>query len=89
MCVMMLIRATADSEAGVMPSTELVEAMGRYNRELVDAGVRGGATSVCSWEACRGPGRTVAGGRFADNVQVGGGACGCGKSEILAGRWRG
>lgn len=39
MRVMVLIKATEESEAGVMPSTELIEAMGRYNAELVSAGV--------------------------------------------------
>ena len=39
MKVMVLVKATADSEAGVMPSTELLEAMGKFNEELVDAGV--------------------------------------------------
>ena len=39
MRVMVIVKATADSEAGVMPSTELLEAMGRYNEELVKAGV--------------------------------------------------
>jgi hypothetical protein len=36
---MVLVKATADSEAGVMPGTELFEAMGKFNQELVDAGV--------------------------------------------------
>ena len=36
---MMLIKATSESEAGVLPSRELVEAMGRFNQEMVDAGV--------------------------------------------------
>jgi hypothetical protein len=36
---MLLLKATADSEAGVMPSPELVAAMGRYNNELLQAGV--------------------------------------------------
>jgi hypothetical protein len=36
---MVIIKATADSEAGVMPSEELLADMGRYNAELVDAGV--------------------------------------------------
>lgn len=36
---MVMVRATADSEAGVMPSEELFAAMGRYNEELVKAGV--------------------------------------------------
>jgi len=39
MRVMVMVKATANSEAGVMPSTELLEAMGRYNEELVKAGV--------------------------------------------------
>lgn len=39
MRVMVLVKATADSEAGLMPSTELLEAMGRYNEELVEAGI--------------------------------------------------
>ena len=39
MRVMVLVKATKDSEAGVMPSTELLGAMGKYNEELVNAGV--------------------------------------------------
>src|SRR5690349_14318447 len=39
MRVMVLIKANADSEAGVMPSEELLAAMGKYNEELVKAGV--------------------------------------------------
>ena len=39
MRVMVLVKATADSEAGRMPETEMLEAMGRFNEELVDAGV--------------------------------------------------
>ncbi|WP_321475548.1 YciI family protein [uncultured Paludibaculum sp.] len=36
---MMIVKASAESEAGVMPSRELIEAMGRFNQELLDAGV--------------------------------------------------
>ncbi|NYE58866.1 hypothetical protein FHW58_000018 [Duganella sp. 1224] len=36
---MIIIKATADSEAGKMPSTELLTAMGKFNEELVNAGV--------------------------------------------------
>jgi len=36
---MMIVKATADSEAGVMPSQELVDAMMKYNEELMKAGV--------------------------------------------------
>jgi hypothetical protein len=39
MRVMVLVKATADSEAGVMPTDELGAAMGRFNEELVKAGV--------------------------------------------------
>jgi len=36
---MVMVKATADSEAGVMPGEELLAAMGRFNEELVKAGV--------------------------------------------------
>ena len=36
---MLLVKADKDSEAGVMPSAELVAAMGRFNEEMVKAGV--------------------------------------------------
>jgi hypothetical protein len=36
---MMIVKGTKDSEAGVMPSQELLEAMLRYNEELAKAGV--------------------------------------------------
>jgi hypothetical protein len=39
MRVMVIVKATADSEAGAMPSTELLEAMGKYNELLVEAGI--------------------------------------------------
>ena len=39
MKVMVLVKASKDSEAGVMPSTELLTAMGKYNEELVKAGI--------------------------------------------------
>ena len=35
---MMIVKASKDSEAGVMPSEELLAAMGRYNEELAKAG---------------------------------------------------
>jgi hypothetical protein len=34
-----LVKASPESEAGVMPSAELLAAMGKFNEELVDAGV--------------------------------------------------
>src|ERR1051325_2895946 len=36
---MVIVKATKDSEAGVMPSTELLAEMGRFNEELSKAGV--------------------------------------------------
>ena len=36
---MVLVKASEESEAGVMPSEELLTAMGRYNEELVNAGI--------------------------------------------------
>src|ERR1700757_3305866 len=39
MRVMVIVKATKDSEAGVLPSQELLTAMGKYNEELVKAGV--------------------------------------------------
>ena len=39
MRVLMIVKANADTEAGVMPTTEQVEEMGAYNNELIAAGV--------------------------------------------------
>jgi hypothetical protein len=36
---MVIVKASKESEAGVMPSTELLTAMGKFNEELVKAGV--------------------------------------------------
>ena len=36
---MVIVKATKDSEAGIMPSQELLTAMGNYNEELVKAGI--------------------------------------------------
>src|SRR5258705_11865881 len=36
---MMIVKASKDSEAGVMPSEKLLAAMGKYNEELMKAGV--------------------------------------------------
>ena len=36
---MVLLKANRDTEAGLPPSTELIEAMGKYNEELANAGV--------------------------------------------------
>jgi hypothetical protein len=39
MRVMVMVKADKNTEAGVMPSTEMLTAMGNYNEELVKAGV--------------------------------------------------
>ena len=39
MRVMVMVKATKDSEAGVMPDEALLTAMGKYNEELVKAGI--------------------------------------------------
>ena len=36
---MVIVKATQDSEAGIVPSTELLTAMGKYNEELAKAGI--------------------------------------------------
>ncbi len=36
---MVIVKANKESEAGVMPSQEILEAMGKYNEELAKAGV--------------------------------------------------
>ncbi len=40
MLFMMIVKASKNSEAGNLPSPELIEAMSKYNEELVEAGVR-------------------------------------------------
>jgi hypothetical protein len=39
MRVMILIKATTDSEAGVLPSEQMLSEMGRFNEELVKSGI--------------------------------------------------
>src|SRR4051812_459729 len=39
MRVMVIVKASRESEQGIMPSTELLTAMGNFNEELVKAGV--------------------------------------------------
>jgi Uncharacterized protein conserved in bacteria len=80
MRVVVFVKATADSEAGVMPSSEMLEAMGRYNEELVAAGImKGGDGLKPSSQAKRvhfsGPRRTVMDGPFTET------------KELVAGFW--
>ncbi|MCO5733982.1 YciI family protein [Rhizobium sp. SSA_523] len=39
MRVMVLVKATEDSEAGIMPEPDMFEAMGKFNEDLVQAGI--------------------------------------------------
>ena len=80
MRVMVLVKATVDSEAGAMPSSELLEAMGRYNELLVEAGIMKGGdglqpSSKGKRVAFDGDKRAVIDGPFAET------------KEIVAGYW--
>src|ERR1700761_6612933 len=80
MRVMVMVKGTAESEAGQMPSTELIAAMGRYNEELVKAGIMlGGDGLKPSSKGVRvrfsGKDRTVVDGPFAET------------KELIAGYW--
>jgi hypothetical protein len=77
---MVFVKATEDSEAGVMPTTELLEAMGKYNEELAAAGIMMAAdglkpSSQGKRVAFDGPSRTVIDGPFAET------------RELVAGYW--
>ena len=83
MRVMVLVNATEDSEKGIVPtpeSTEMLEAMGRFNEELTKADILLAADGLTpSSEGKRisfdGPGRTVIDGPFAN------------PRELVAGFW--
>jgi hypothetical protein len=77
---MVIVKANKDSEAGVMPSEELLTAMGKYNEELVKAGVMlAGEGLQPSSKGARvkfsGTNRTVIDGPFAET------------KELIAGFW--
>ena len=58
---MVMVKANEDSEAGVLPSKELLTEMGRYNEELVKAGVMlmtRGSSRARRARACGSPGRS-------------------------------
>ena len=80
MRVMVFVKATEDSEQGVLPTTDMLEAMGRFNEELVNAGVMltGDGlkpSSQAKRVAFDGPGRKVIDGPFAET------------RELVAGYW--
>jgi hypothetical protein len=77
---MVMVKATQDSEAGVMPSEELLIAMGKYNEELAKAGIMlAGEGLQPSSKGARvrfsGSKRTVVDGPFAET------------KELVAGFW--
>ena len=80
MRVMVFVKATEDSERGLMPTVEMFEAMGKFNEELVNAGVmiEGDGlkpSSQAKRVAFDGPGRSVIDGPFAET------------RELVAGYW--
>ena len=80
MRVMVVVKASEESEAGVMPSHELMAAMGSYNEELVKAGVMLAgegldASSKGKRVRFEGKKRTVIDGPFAET------------KELIAGFW--
>ena len=80
MRVMVLVKATEDSEAGVMGSPELYEQMGKYNEELIKAGIMLAGdglkpSSQGKRVAFDGTNRTVIDGPFAET------------RELVAGYW--
>jgi len=77
---MMIVKASKDSEAGKMPSEELLTAMGKYNEELMKAGVLVDLSGLqASSKGARvrisGNKRTVIDGPFAET------------KELIAGYW--
>ena len=75
MRVIVLVKATKDSEAGTMPSTELLAAMGKYNEELVNAGIMLAGEGLHPSKkgkrvAFDGAGRTVVDGPFAATAEL-------------------
>ena len=77
---MIIVKATKDSEAGALPSEELLTAMGRFNEELAKAGILlAGDGLQPSSKGARvrfsGPKRTVVDGPFAET------------KELIAGFW--
>ncbi|MBW4667534.1 MAG: YciI family protein [Cyanomargarita calcarea GSE-NOS-MK-12-04C] len=80
MKVMVIVKANPDSEAGVMPSEEILTDMGKYNEELVKAGILlAGEGLHPSSKGARvmfsGANRTVTDGPFAET------------KELIAGFW--
>lgn len=75
MKVLVFVKATQDSEAGVMPSQELLTAMGAYNQKLIDAGIMKDAAGLKPTRFAKrvhfsGTERIVTDGPFAETKEV-------------------
>ncbi|HME12286.1 MAG TPA: YciI family protein [Candidatus Acidoferrum sp.] len=80
MRVMVIVKASKESEAGILPTPELLEKMGKFNQDLMQAGVFLGADGLkASSNGKRvrfsGQQRTVIDGPFAES------------KELIAGYW--
>ncbi len=80
MRVMVIVKANQESEAGILPSTEILAAMGKYNEELVKAGVMLAGEGLHSSSKGKrvkfsGGKHTITGGPFAET------------NELIAGFW--
>ena len=80
MRVIVFVKATEDSEASVLPSPGLIEAMGKYNEELINAGIMIGGDGLKASKfgkriAFDGASRSVTDGPFAET------------RELVAGFW--
>ena len=80
MRVMVLVKATEDSEKGIMPEPEMFDAMGKFNEELMKAGIIMAGdglkpSALGKRIAFDGPSRTVIDGPFAET------------RELVAGFW--
>ena len=80
MRVIVFVKATKDSEEGRMPTTELLEAMTKYNEQLINAGIMLGGEGLQPTSSAKrvhfsGANRTVVDGPFAET------------KELVAGYW--
>jgi hypothetical protein len=72
---MVMVKATADTEAGIMPSTEQFEAMSDFNRQLMEAGVLLAGEGLKPSSAGKrvlfdGPKRSVTDGPFTETKEI-------------------
>ena len=80
MRVMVVVKASKESESGAMPDPKLLEAMSKFNEELINAGILLAAEGVRASSLGKrvhfsGPKRTVTDGPFAET------------KELIAGYW--